>query len=86
MRGRRANNMHLNVSTTNKDLASITDILGKHFPFVELKRIDESGARLDAAFLVTAANVQQIEGARKALTGLSEDTAISFIEQRNLPV
>lgn len=83
---RPANNMHLNVSTSNKDLASITDILGQHFPFVELKRIDESGQRIDAAFIVTAANVQQIEGARKALTGLSEDTAISFVEQRNLPV
>lgn len=83
---RTANNMHLNVSSSNKDLAAITDILGKHFPFVELKRIDETGQRIDAAFLVSAGNVQQIEGARKDLSGLSEDTAISFVEQRNLPV
>lgn len=81
-----SNNMHLNVSTSKKDLQGISDILSQNFPFVELKRVDESADRLDVSFLVSAGSVQQIESARTALAALSADTVLSFVEQRNLPV
>lgn len=79
-------NMHLNLSTANKDLAAITNVLSEVFAFVELKRIDENGQQLDLAYIVEAKDLAQIDQARQKLTALAPDIAISFVEQRNIAV
>ena len=76
----------LNISTSNKDLAAIAAILSETFPFVELKRMDESGDRLDLSFAISAKDLTQIDAARAKLTGTDPAMLISFVEQRNLAV
>jgi uncharacterized membrane protein YhiD involved in acid resistance len=81
-----ADNMHLNLSTSHRDLAAITKVLSECFKFVELKRIDDSGKQLDLSYVVDAQSIEQIEQARKQLTALAPDMALSFVEQRNIAV
>lgn len=80
-----ADNMHLNLSTTHKDLAAISNLLSEIFPFVELKRVDDNGKQLDLSF-VEASSLTQIDQARQKLTALAPDVSISFVEQRNIAV
>lgn len=79
-------NMYLNLSTSHRDLAHITNLLSGVFSFVELKRIDESERGLDLSFIVNARSIQEIETARQKLSELGPDTVISFVEQRNIAV
>jgi uncharacterized membrane protein YhiD involved in acid resistance len=81
-----ADNMHLNLSTSHKDLAAITKILSEVFSFVELKRIDDDGKQLDLSYVVEANSIQQIDQARQKLSALAPDMAISLVEQRNIAV
>lgn len=81
-----ADHMHLNLSTAEKDLAGITKMLSGIFPFVELKRVDETDARMDLSFVIEATSIDQIEQARKQLQEKAPDISISFIEQRSIAV
>ena len=81
-----ADNIHLNLSTSHKDLAAITKILSEVFSFVELKRIDDDGKQLDLSYVVEANSIQQIDQARQKLSALAPDIAISLVEQRNIAV
>lgn len=81
-----ADNMHLNLSTQHKELGAITTILSEVFPFVELKRVDETDDRLDMAFVIEADSIEQIETARTRLQEAAPDISISFVEQRSIAV
>ncbi len=81
-----ADNMHLNLSTSHRDLAAITKVLSESFPFVELKRVDDSGKQLDISYVIDAGSIDQIEKVRAALTALAPDMVLSFVEQRNIAV
>ena len=81
-----SDNMHLNLSTSNKDMAAITAVLSEVFSFVELKRIDDDGKHLDLAYIIEAKDIAQIEQARQKLTALAPDVVLSFVEQRNIAV
>lgn len=81
-----ADNMHLNLSTTHRDLPAITKVLSDSFKFVELKRIDDNGKQLDLSYIVDARSIDEIESARKQLVALAPDMALSFVEQRNIAV
>lgn len=77
-------NMHVNIRTTHKDLKGITEALSKVFPFVELKRVDETPTGMAITFVVETNSVDQIETAKSALISLDSNIIISFIEQRNI--
>jgi hypothetical protein len=81
-----ADNMHLNLSTSHRDLAAITKVLSDNFPFVELKRIDDSGKQLDLSYVIDAQSIMQIDAARNQLAALAPDMVLSFVEQRNIAV
>ncbi len=81
-----ADNMHLNLSTSHRDLAAITKVLSDNFPFVELKRIDDSGKQLDLSYVIDAQSITQIDAARNQLGALAPDMVLSFVEQRNIAV
>lgn len=81
-----SDNMHLNLSTPYRDLAGISKVLSECFPFVELKRIDDSGQQLDLSFVVEATSIAQLDDARAKLLALAPGTALSFVEQRNVAV
>jgi hypothetical protein len=81
-----ADNMHLNLSTSHRDLAAITKVLSEAFKFVELRRIDDNGKQLDLSYIVDAQSIAQIDQARKALMALAPDVVLSFVEQRNIAV
>lgn len=82
--GRTQENMYLNISTSHKDLAEITDTLSGIFSYLELKRVDETQDRMNVSFIVGSQNLGQIEEAKNALMARDADTRISFIEQRNI--
>ncbi|MEM0996271.1 MAG: DUF4956 domain-containing protein [Bacteroidota bacterium] len=81
-----SDSMHLNLSSSSKDLKAITEVLGEIFPFVELKRVDQTDERMDVSFVVEASSVDQIESARQKLIDLAADMQISFVEQRSIAV
>lgn len=81
-----SDSMHLNISSSNKDMAAITAILSEVFSFVELKRIDDDGKHLDLAYVIEAKDVNEIEMARQKLMAIAPDVVISFVEQRNIAV
>lgn len=81
-----ADNMHLNLNTSLRDLPAITKVLSDNFKFVELKRIDDDGKQLDLSFVIDAHSLVEIETARKQLSALAPDIVLSFVEQRNIAV
>ncbi|HHG84149.1 MAG TPA: DUF4956 domain-containing protein [Bacteroidetes bacterium] len=81
-----SDNMHLNLSSSNKDLAGITKVLSDSFSFVELKRVDESDDRMDLSYVIAAKDIAEIEAARNKLQEIAPDIHISFVEQRHIAV
>lgn len=81
-----SDNMHVNLSTSSKDLAAITKALSESFSFVELKRIDEADDRMDLSYVIGAKSIAEIETARKKLQATAPDIHISFVEQRSIAV
>lgn len=84
-RFRPSENMHLHIATSHKDFQQITEVLARHFAFVELKRLDDKGGQLDLAFAVAASDLAQIEAVRAELAQLPGELSLSLIEQRHLP-
>ncbi|MEZ4828219.1 MAG: DUF4956 domain-containing protein [Bacteroidia bacterium] len=83
---RRDDNMYLNISSDKGDIKSISDILTRHFSFVELKRVDQTTEGIDVSFLVKAESVENIENLRKDLLAISPATVFSMIDQPDLVV
>jgi uncharacterized membrane protein YhiD involved in acid resistance len=81
-----SDSMHLNLSSSSKDLTAISKALQEVFSFVELKRVDQVDGRMDASFIVEAKSIDQIETTRKKLLEIAPDMQISFVEQRSIAV
>ena len=73
--------LFVNIQTDQNDLNHITGLLSAHLPYVELKRMDHTDTGLDLSFLCKAENLEQMNKLGKALTGLSETTRFSMIDQ-----
>jgi uncharacterized membrane protein YhiD involved in acid resistance len=78
--------MHVNLSSSSKDLGGISKALEEIFSYVELKRVDQVDDRMDASFIVEAKSIDQIESTRKKLLEIAPDMQISFVEQRSIAV
>lgn len=80
----RRNSMYLNLTTDLDDLTGISNILKKHFDYVELKRMDKTANQLELSFLIKADTVEKLETAQKELGKISPATTISMVNQPDL--
>lgn len=78
--------MYVNISTDKENIEEIAALLSEDLPYVELKRMDSLSTGLDVSFICKAENITQLESVRKKVTGLSDKTTISFIDQPNLVI
>lgn len=76
--------MFVNIDTDSRDFQSITAILADVLPFVELKRMDQTNEGLSLSYIIKADDISAIDRIRKDISGISEKTRISFIEQPDL--
>jgi uncharacterized membrane protein YhiD involved in acid resistance len=76
--------MFVNIDTDSTDFNMITEKLSNTLPFVELKRMDQSKDGLSLSYIIKADDIQAIDQIRKEISGLTENTKISFIEQPDL--
>lgn len=76
--------LFININTGILDLNPISEILQKHFNYVELKRMDQRNGRMDLAFVCNADSLEKLELARQAISAMSEDTAVSFVDKPDL--
>ena len=81
-----SDNMVLNISTSLKDLAGISELLSVHFSFVDLRRLDIGEGRTEASFSVAVNKVEDIITVREELLKADPNMLISFVEQRNLAI
>lgn len=81
---RREDRMFVNINTDIEDLSKITKLLSEIFPYVELKRLDTLDRGMDLSFICKADTVEQIAQAQQQITGLSENTKLSIIDQPDL--
>ena len=81
-----AENMFINISTTELSMETINEVLSKYFVLVELKRMDHYNGKLDVSYIVETNDVKNIVKAKDALLELSKELNFSFIEQRNLAI
>jgi uncharacterized membrane protein YhiD involved in acid resistance len=80
-------NLYLTISTHNPGKAELEDIvrvLRAHCPAVSLKRFDDSGELLEAAFLVEFDDFPQLEATKSELHGLDESIRITFLDNKGL--
>ncbi len=78
--------LFVNIHTDTQDLKTITALLAKHLPYVELKRMDTLEQGLDLAFLCRAGSIDQLAGLKEDVQQLSPATRLSIIEQPDLIV
>lgn len=83
---RYSDSLYLNYSTKIQDSLLVINTLKGTLPYVDMKRLDQSGQRLNFSFHIEVANMDQVEDLRKKLLELDPEASISFIEQRNLAV
>ncbi len=76
--------MFVNINTDNGNLSQISDLLKKHFRYVELKRMDHVKERLDLSFICNVESLESLETVRKSIADLSESTKISFVDKPDL--
>lgn len=81
--GRSEARMHLHISTSVKDIAAISGILTATLPFVELRRADDTGARMEFSFLVQPRTLADLDTVRNELQKKDAGLTLSFIEQRD---
>jgi len=79
-------NMFISISTKEIEVNTINDILSQHFPFIELKRIDQFNGQLDVSYIIETDDVNNIVMAKNKLIEKAPGLNFSFIEQRNLSV
>lgn len=61
-------------------LEQITSTLQTSCPSLSLKRFDENGDSLEASYRVSFSDYRQLESAKRAIQGLGESVAISFVD------
>jgi uncharacterized membrane protein YhiD involved in acid resistance len=76
--------MFVNIDTDSTDFNLITEKLTAILPFVELKRMDQSKKGLSLSYIIKADDIQAIDQIRKEISGITDNTKISFIEQPDL--
>ncbi len=79
-------NMFISISTTELNVPDINEVLSTHFPFIELKRIDQFNGKLDVSYIIETDDIKNIVKAKDQLIGKAPNLNFSFIEQRNLSV
>ncbi len=76
--------MFVNINTDQINLSKVSEILQKHFSYVELKRMDQSQQRLDLSYVCNVDNLGNLEQVRSELATLSPNTRISFVDKPDL--
>ncbi|RLD65617.1 MAG: DUF4956 domain-containing protein [Bacteroidetes bacterium] len=82
-----AQNLHLTVSTNNKDnlgLDSIIEVLNKHCTVVNLKRFDETSEMFEASFLVEFGDIEQLNKSKAELQKLNDTVKITFLDTKSI--
>jgi uncharacterized membrane protein YhiD involved in acid resistance len=80
-------NLHLSVSSHSPgkaELEEIVQVLKTHCAMVSLKRFDDTGEVLEAAFLVELDGFPQLEAARTDLQDLGNAVQITFLDNKGL--
>lgn len=82
-----ADRYYINITTDLTDVLPLAEILSNSFRGVELKRLDSLPNKgLDVSFICNNASLEQVQAAKTAITGLSDHTQISIIDQPDLIV
>ena len=80
-------NLHLTITGPGGSklaLPQLLDILNQHAVHTRLKRLDEHGATLEAAFQVRFNKLDQLEACRRQLRQISDEVQVSFIDHQGL--
>lgn len=80
------NQMFLNIRTDSQDLAAITNILTKQFDHVELRRMDQDSKDMSLSYVCRVDSLEKLNTVKTTLMGLSDQTAVSFIDKPELAV
>ena len=80
------NRMFINIHTDQDELEKISNILSKHLPYVELKRLDTLEKGLDLSYICKARSLSEISQIKNEITALSELTRLSIVDQPDLIV
>lgn len=76
---------YVNITTDLSNLLPINEALQQAFKEVELKRMDTLPNKgLDLSFICKVASIEDVQLAKESITQLSEQTAISIIDQPDL--
>ncbi len=78
--------MFVNVNTDRIALSQVSEILKRHFKYVELKRMDQIEGRLDLSYICNVDDLNNLEQARASLAELSDSTTISFVDKPDLVI
>ncbi len=78
--------MFLNVRTKVWDLGTLSSLLDKELPYVELKRVDEDKEGFYASLLIKVKDVEQLQGLIEQLKDRDPDIKISIMDQPELVI
>ncbi len=81
---RQEDRMFVNISTDVDDLNKVIQLLSGIFPYVELKRLDTLEKGMDLSFICKAESIEQLAKAKNEISGLSEKTNLSIVDQPDL--
>lgn len=76
--------LYINITTDVDDLEKISQILLRHLPHVELKRMDTLHKGLDLSFVARAESLAQLNQLKDELRLLSDQTQLSILDQPEL--
>lgn len=80
-------NLHLTITGLGGGqvgLPQILEVLNRHTAHAQLKRLDEHGSSLEAAFQIRIDRLEQLEACRERLRELGDDVHVSFIDHQGL--
>ncbi len=80
-------NLHLTVSSNGQRKVPLVDLIEairEHCAELELKRLDESGERIEAAFSVSFNNIEELEAAKSSLYRLDESLNLVLLNTNSL--
>lgn len=84
--GKRAQNLLLSVSSTNKEglgINEIADVISRHFNKYELKRFDENADVIEASFLLNINDTRALEACKQDLQKANKSLSITFIDNNS---
>lgn len=83
-KGTVTNKAFLNISTSNKDVSSITDAIEPHTTYLEIKRIDSVSNGINASYYCTLDNPNDLQKIINSINSSDPNATISFVEQPDL--